>query len=61
LAERDDLEFHGTIWVLRRFNELGLLTSDALRSCFQSLSERGTRLPWHAVNDLLNELCQRPL
>lgn len=61
LAARDDLEFHGTIWVLQRYHELGLLTSDRLRSCFESLRERGIRLPWTNVNELLTNIGQRPL
>ena len=45
LASSDDLEFHGTLWVLQRFHELNLLSSAALRDCFVSLRLRGTRLP----------------
>ena len=37
LAERDDLEFHGTVWVLQRVHELGLLTSTALHDSFEAL------------------------
>lgn len=61
LAERDDLEFHGTLWVLRRFHELDLLSSTALRDCFVSLRLRGTRLPWETVDALLLQIGQQPL
>jgi len=61
LAARDDLEFHGTVWVLQRFYELGLLTPTALRSSFESLRQRGTRLPWETVNAFLKEIGQEPL
>lgn len=61
LAARDDLEFHGTLWVLNRFHELDLLSSTALRDCFASLRRRGTRLPWHTVNKLLIAAGQQPL
>jgi predicted nucleic acid-binding protein len=61
LAARDDLEFHGTLWVLQRFHELGLLTSTALRNCFVSLRLRGTRLPWEMVNELLMEIGEMSL
>jgi predicted nucleic acid-binding protein len=61
LAARDDLEFHGTLWVLQRFHELELLTSTSLRTCFASLHLRGTRLPWETVNTLLLEIGQQPL
>jgi predicted nucleic acid-binding protein len=61
LAERDDLEFHGTVWVLERFHELDLLSSTALRDCFESLHRRGIRLPLEAVNEVLVRIGLRPL
>jgi predicted nucleic acid-binding protein len=61
LAERDDLEFHGTLWVLQQFHRLELLSSSDLRSCFVSLRDRGLRLPWETVNTLLLKLRQNPL
>jgi predicted nucleic acid-binding protein len=61
LAARDDLEFHGTLWVLQRFHELDLLSSTALRDSFASLRRRGLRLPWQTVNELLMRIGQPPL
>jgi predicted nucleic acid-binding protein len=61
LAERDDLEFHGTRWILQRFHELALLTSTALRDSLASLQRRGIRLPWPAVNEFLMQIGQEPL
>jgi predicted nucleic acid-binding protein len=61
LAQHYELDFHGTIWVLERFRELGLLSSGELRSCFESLRRRRTRLPWQTVNELLAGLGERPL
>jgi predicted nucleic acid-binding protein len=61
LAARNDLEFHGTLWVLQRFHELEFLSSAVLRVCFGSLRERGIRLPWDVVNDLLLKVGQPPL
>jgi predicted nucleic acid-binding protein len=52
LATRADLEFHGTVWVLQRFYQLGLLSS-TLGDCFAALRDRGMRLPWGTVNELL--------
>jgi predicted nucleic acid-binding protein len=60
LAERDDLEFHGTLWVLQQFQELGLLSSAGLRDCFASLRLRGIRLPWQIVDELLLQIGQQP-
>jgi predicted nucleic acid-binding protein len=61
LAARDDLEFHGTLWVLQQFHELQLLSSATLRDSFTSLHRRGIRLPWETVNQLLVQLGQQPL
>ena len=61
LAERYDLEVHGTLWVLQRFHELKLLSSTAFRDNFESLRLRGIRLPWEVVNKLLLEIGQQPL
>lgn len=61
LAERDDLQFHGTLWVLQQFHALNLLSSTALRNCFVSLRLRGTRLPWDIVNTFLGQIGQQPL
>jgi predicted nucleic acid-binding protein len=61
LAARDDLEFHGTLWVLQRFHELALLSSTTLRDCFVSLHRRGIRMPWEIVNALLTQIGQEPL
>jgi predicted nucleic acid-binding protein len=61
LAARYDLELHGTLWVLQRFYELDLLSSNALRACFESLRLRGTRLPWATLNTFLLQIGQPPL
>jgi predicted nucleic acid-binding protein len=61
LAERYDLEFHGTVWVLWRFYELGLMPAAVLRGSFVALRKRRIRLPWDAVNGLLLEIGEQPL
>jgi predicted nucleic acid-binding protein len=44
LAGRFDLDFHGTVWILQQFFQLGLLPS-ALGDYFAILRDRGIRLP----------------
>ena len=61
LAERDDLDHHGTFWVLQRFYELGLMSAPALRVGFSMLRDRGTRLPWDIVDALLLQVGEAPL
>jgi predicted nucleic acid-binding protein len=61
LAQSYDLEFHGTLWVLRRLWELQLRSASALREDVIKLRRRGTRFPETDVNDLLKEMGQAPL
>jgi predicted nucleic acid-binding protein len=61
LAARDDLDFHGTVWVLQRFYELELISSSVFRASFAALRDRGTRLPWDVVDSLLKQIGETPL
>ena len=61
LAARNDLDHHGTVWVLQRFFELGLMSPSTLRICFRVLRDRGTRLPWETIDMLLLEVSEEPL
>ena len=60
LATRADLEFHGTVWVLQQLNQLRLLSS-TLGECFAVLRDRGVRLPWETINELLVSIGEEPL
>ncbi len=53
LARNFALEYHGTIWILGRFHELGLVSASDLRAHFVALHVRGIRLPRTEVNSLL--------
>jgi predicted nucleic acid-binding protein len=61
LAERFDRDFHGTVWILRRFFELGLASATAIRNHFAVLFQRGIRLPWKVVDEFLAKIGERPL
>ena len=61
LAERFGRNFHGTVWTLRRFFELGLATAAMTSGYFVELLNRGFRLPWKAVNEFLVEIGETPL
>ena len=56
LAARYDLEFHGTLRVLQRFQELEFISSTDLRRHLLSLRQRGMRLPWATVDALLMKI-----
>ncbi len=61
LAKQYGLERHGTVWILQRFYELGLVSASTLRNDFAALFDRGIRLPHKAVNELLAQIGQAPL
>ncbi len=61
LASRYDRDFHGTVWILRRFFELGLASASVTRSYFVELLDYGLRLPREAINQLLSEIGEEPI
>lgn len=61
LARRYGLKHHGTLWVLRRLHELGLLSADKVRAHLVTLFRRGLRLPLAAANTLLADIGQEVL
>lgn len=61
LAARFDRDFHGTVWVLRRFFELGLASSSVTRNHFVKLLQRGSHLPKATINEFLVEIGEVPL
>jgi len=61
LAQRYGRDFHGTFWVLRRFYDLGLVSSGACRDHFAELFHHGIRLPRTVVNEFLIEIGEAPI
>ena len=61
LADWTQLEYHGTLWVLRRLHELELLPGPALRDGLTRLRAQGIRLPLRDANDLLMQIDESPL
>ncbi len=61
LAARFDREYHGTVWILRRFHVLGLASSRLTRTHFVALFQREIRLPRRVVNDFLAEIGEPPI
>ncbi len=54
LARNFSLEYHGTIWILGRFHEPGLIAAPDLRAHLVALRLRGIRLPRTEANKLLS-------
>jgi predicted nucleic acid-binding protein len=61
LAKQYGREFHGTVWILCRFFELGLASGQLTRDRFVELHRRGIHLPWKSVNEFLEEIGERPI
>lgn len=61
LAERYRLDYHGTLWVLKRLFDLDLLSGPGLREGLIRLRREGIRLPWSSANALLTEIGQESL
>jgi predicted nucleic acid-binding protein len=61
LARRFGRDFHGTFWVLRRFFDLGLISSGACRAHFVELFHYGIRLPKTLVNEFLVDIGEPPI
>jgi predicted nucleic acid-binding protein len=61
LAERDALDCHGTLWILKNFYKLELMSSSDLRRDFMMLRDRGIRLPWNTVDAFLAGVGEEPL
>ena len=61
IADRYRLTCHGTVWVMERFLELGLLTGPDASKQFALLRHHGVRLPWGEVDQLLGQFGELPL
>lgn len=61
MADRYSLEFHGTLWILRRLHDLALFDGSEVRAQFLNLRKAGVRIPRKEVNDFLAAIRQPPL
>lgn len=61
LAARFSLECHGTLWILDRLHQLGLLPAQALRQSLVALKEQGIRFPLREANTLLKRIHEPPI
>ena len=61
LAERFDLDCHGTLWVLEQLHDMGLVTPAQLQESLSEMRDHGIRLPWASANFLLARIGEEPL
>lgn len=61
IAEKSELEVHGTFWLMQQFHGLGVLSASATRECFTLLRVNDRRLPWPMVNSFLRSIGQSEL
>ncbi|MFC1641065.1 DUF3368 domain-containing protein [Myxococcota bacterium] len=52
-AEQEQVELRGSLWLGEQLVVSGLVTACGLRSAFEQMRQRGRRLPWKMVNELL--------
>lgn len=55
-AIKEKLRVHGTLWLARRMHQRGIVTRAELKTAFTAMKEKGSRLPWHKVRELLDDL-----
>ena len=56
-----DIKVRGTLWLVQRLQEHGLLETDAARAAYWRMRQSGSRLPWGEVNRQLVEWGLDPL
>lgn len=56
-----DIEVRGTLWLVQRLQEHGLLEPNAARAAYWQMRQSGSRLPWGEVNRQLVEWGLDPL
>lgn len=54
-SEGEDIEVHGTLWVVAQLLEAGLLNAEQARDAYQRMRQAGRRLPWKEVEDQLRK------
>lgn len=60
-ASYTDVEVRGTLWLVQRLQEHGLLATDAAKAAYRQMRQSGSRLPWGEVNRQLVEWGLDPL
>lgn len=52
-AEIEGVRVHGTIWLVERMLDEGLLATEDARGAFERMRARGRRLPWEVAEQML--------
>jgi predicted nucleic acid-binding protein len=55
-AREEGVTVHGTLWLLDHVAARGAISADGLRGAYQTMRDRGRRLPWAEVNRRLLRL-----
>lgn len=58
-AEREKVSVHGTLWVVRRLLEAGLISSAQAETAFERMKAAGSRLPWDRARALCRQRRRR--
>jgi predicted nucleic acid-binding protein len=49
VAEKENIEFHGTLWLMEQLMEAGLLTVQQAATAYDGMRAARSRLPWDEV------------
>jgi hypothetical protein len=54
-AKNEGVEVHGTVWVIDQLLNLKLIQLHKTKASFETMKDKGSRLPWADVDKLLNK------
>ena len=52
-AENENVEVHGTLWLVNEMYETGLISITEAESAFNTMRARGSRLPWKNIEKMI--------
>jgi hypothetical protein len=55
-AEQEHVEVRGTIWLVERLYETGIIDIDRMEQAYESMRHNGRRLPWTEIKRRLRQL-----
>lgn len=53
VAEKENIEFHGTLWLMEQLMEAGILTVQQAAAAYDGMKAARSRLPWDEVEQQL--------
>jgi predicted nucleic acid-binding protein len=60
-AINERIEVHGTIWLINELFSAELVSVNTANLAFQTMKQRGSRLPWNEIEIMINEWMVEPI